>query len=385
MKKSSFWIMLAAVTLVFAMTWSVGGANKEPYKIGAIFDYSGRASTLGLPEKETAEMLEKQINDKGGINGHPVKIIIKDNRSDPTECVKVTKELIEQDKVAVIVGPSTTGTSMAIINTIDKAQIPLISAAAAKSIIAPVAERKWIFKTPQNDEVVATKIIEYLLKNKMTKVAFLYEDNPFGQGGLKEFKEVAAKKGVNVVVEEKYGATDADMTPQVIKVKNSAAQACVVWSIPPAASTVTKNYRQLGVTIPLIQSHGVGNKAYIEQSGAASEGVIFPIGRLLIAEQLPDNHPQKKVLVQYAKDYETQYKKPRSTFGGHGWDAVMLAVEAMKKGGDNPAKIRDELEKIKKFVGIGGIFNFSPTDHNGLDVDALVMVKIEKGKWVWLK
>ncbi|GBF32031.1 branched-chain amino acid ABC transporter [Desulfocucumis palustris] len=362
-----------------------GGQEKEVYKIGAIFDITGPSSSLGVPERDSALLLEEQINARGGINGHPVKIVIGDNESNETKAVQVAKKLIEVDKVLAIAGPSTTGTSMAIVDTAQKNQVPLVSAAAGVSIVNPVDKRQWVFKTAQNDSVVVEKIIEYLGSIGAKKVAFLCMNNAYGDSGRQEFTTAAQKAGIEIAADEKFGATDNDMTAQLTKVKAARPDAVIVWAIPPSASIVTKNYRQLQIDAPLIHSHGIGNKTFVDLAQDAANGVIFPAGRLLVAESLPDSDPQKAVLVKYAADYENKYNQPRSTFGGHGADAVSLIVSALEKAGPDRAKIRDELEKTQNYPGISGVFNMSPQDHSGLTKDALVMLKIVDGKWTILE
>ena len=383
-------VLLMSLTLTLFMVTGCGSSGKqenqnEVYKIGAIFDITGPASSLGVPERDTALLLEQKINAKGGINGHPIKIIIEDNESNETKAVQVAKKLIEVDKVLAIAGPSTTGTSMAILDTIQKNKVPMVSAAAGKAIVSPVDKRQWIFKSAQNDSVVVEKIIDHLKTTGVKKVAFMSMNNAFGDGGRAIFEVEAPKNGIKIVALEKFGATDNDMTAQLTKVKSAQPDAVVVWAIPPSASIVTKNYRQLQIQAPLIHSHGIGNQAFIDLAQDAANGVIFPAGKLLVAEMLPDNDPQKNVLVEYAKDYESQYKQPRSTFGGHGWDSISLIVAAIEKAGADREKIRDELEKTQNFAGISGVFNMSSQDHSGLTKDALVMIKITDKKWSILK
>jgi len=384
------WFLLVSVVLVMLIAAGCGGGGEqeaqegqeqEVYKIGAIFDITGPASSLGVPERNTALMLEEKINSQGGIDGHSVEIIIEDNESNETKAVQAAKKLIEKDNVLAIAGPSTTGTSMAIIDTVQKSEVPLVSAAAGIGIVTPVEERKWVFKTAQNDAVVVEKIIDYLKSINAKNVAFLSMNNAYGDSGRKEFEAAAPGAGINIVVQEKFGATDKDMTAQLTRVKAANPDAVVIWAIPPSASIVTKNYRKLGIEAPLIHSHGVGNQTFIELAGDAANGVICPIGKLLVAESLPDSDPQKQVLVEYAQEYESRYNEPRSTFGGHAYDAISLIVAAIEKAGPDRAKIRDELEKMQGFAGISGVFNMSPQDHSGLTKESLVMVKIVDGKW----
>ena len=372
--------VLVAVLLLAAGLLAGCGASKE-YAIGAVLDISGPASSLGVPERNTLQMLVDELNARGGIKGHPVRLTILDNESDETKALLAAKKLVEQQKVLAVLGCSTTGTSLAMIDTVQKNQVPMISMAAAAKIVEPVQDRKWVFKTAQNDILVANKIARYLADKGLKKVAFLYINNAYGDGGREAFSRAAPAHGLEIVVTEKFEATDKDMTAQLTRVKASPAQATVVWAIPPSAAIVTKNYRMLQMTQPLIQTHGIGNKDFIDLAGEAANGVVFPAGKLLVAEQLPDSDPQKAVLLQYKQSYRARFNAEPSTFGGHAWDAFYLLVKALEQAGPDRAKIRDALENTREFVGITGIFNMSPQDHNGLDERALVMVEIRDGRW----
>lgn len=358
--------------------------GKEPYRIGAVIDISGNSSSLGVPERDTLIMLVDKLNKDGGINGHPVDLTIIDNKSDETEAVIAVKKLIEK-KVLAVLGCSSSGPSMAIINTVQKEKVPMVSLAAASSIVEPIKDRQWVFKTAQSDIVTVKNIIGYLKEKGMTKVAFLYMNNAYGDGGKKAFAAAAKDSGIEVVTEEKFEASDKDMTPQLTRVKASQAQAAVVWAIPPSASIITKNFRDLGLSIPLIHSHGVGNQKFIDLAQGAADGVILPIGKLTVVSQISDNDPQKSVLEGYIADYKTKYNALPNSFGGYAWDAFNLVVSAIEKVGPDRAAIRDQLEKTQNFTGISGVFNMSPQDHNGLDVDSMVLVQIQNGQWKLIK
>lgn len=395
MKKSIITLLLA-LTVAAAVALSGCGtksetttdkpdAGKEPYKIGAVFDSSGSSSSLGIPERDTVKMLVKKINDNGGINGHPIELVLEDSESDETKALLKAKKLIQEDKVLAIIGPSTSGTTMAIVPTAQANSIPQISSAASIKIVEPIKDRNWIFKTAQSDTVVAGKIFDYLKAKGLKKVAFMNMNNAFGESGRLEFTKGAAANGVTVIAQEKFEAGDKDMTAQLTRIKGLNPDAVVVWAIPPSASTLTKNFRQLGITAPLIQSHGVGNQTFLDLAGPAANGVIFPIGRLLVANGLPENDPQKQVLTNYIKDYQTAYNAPPNAFGGYAYDGLMMLVKAIEKAGADSAKIRDELEKMDNFVGISGIFSMSATDHSGLNQEDLVLVEIKDGKWQLVK
>lgn len=364
-------------------TTTTSAEGKEPYKIGAIFDISGKSSSLGIPERDTVKMIVDEINNQGGINGHQIDLVMLDNKSDETESALAIKNLIQQGVLAVI-GSSTSGTTLAMLEAAQKAEVPLVSAAASIRIVDPVNERKWVFKTAQSDSLVAEKIAKYLKSKGLTKIAFASMNNAYGDSGLKEFETVAAKQGITVLVKEKFNPEDTDMTPQLTNIKKANPQAVICWAIPPSASSFTANYAQLKMAVPLIHSHGIGNQKFIELAGDAANGVVFPVGKLLVAENLPDSDPQKAVLTDYAAKFEARYG-PRNTFGGHAWDALKIVLAAIEKAGDDRAKIRDEIEKTQNFVGISGVFNMSPSDHNGLDLDSMVMVEISDGKWVLAK
>lgn len=356
------------------------------YKIGAIFDVTGPASSLGVPERDTVKMLETQVNEKGGIKGpdglmHKIQVVLYDNQSQESQSVLVAKRLIEEDKVPVIIGPSQSGTTLAIVDTTQAAKVPLISAAASFKIVEPVADRKWVFKTPQSDSLIMDNALAYHKKAGHTKLAWLSVNNAFGDSGRSELQRLAPKYGITIVADERFGATDTTMTAQLTKIRGSGADCLQIWAIPPAASTVTKNAAELGLKLPVFHSHGIGNQDFINLAGASANGIIAPMGKLLVAANLPDSDAQKKVLTEYTAQYEKAYGKAPTTFGGHAWDAFWIAVKAMEKAGPDAAKIRDEVEKIKDFVGITGVFSFSDKDHNGLDDRAVTMVTIDGGKW----
>jgi len=376
-----FLIVFLLTSIVLA---AVSGCAREEkvYKIGAIFAVTGPASSLGVPEKNTAAMLEEEINAAGGINGNKVQIIVYDTEGVETTARTRLQKLIDVDKVSAIVGPTRSGTSLGILDLIQSAQIPNISCAASVKIVEPVAERKWVFKTPQSDVLMGQAIVDYIVSQSITKVAIITVRNPFGASGKEQLEKLLPGAGVEIVANEEFGDQDPDTSVQLTKIKGTEAQAVICWSTSEGGAVVTRNMKaDLQIEMPLIMSHGVANMAYIDLSGEAANGVMFPCGKLLVANELPDSDPQKAVLVKYAADYKAKFSEESSTFGGHAWDAIHLIVNAMKKVGDDKIKIRDEIENTKNFVGTGGVFSFSPTDHNGLTKQGVIMVKIVDGKW----
>jgi len=372
---------VALLVLVVLALFSTNVMASGTIRIGALFSVTGPASFLGEPEKNTLEMVVKEANARGGIKGNKIELFVYDTQGDATKAVQLATKLIKNDKVVAIIGPSTTGDTMAIIPIIEKEQIPLISCAAGVKITDPV--KKWVFKTPANDHVAAEKLLDYLTKQKQKNLAILTVSDAYGQSGREQLKALAAKKGFTVVADEVYSPKDTDMTAQLTKIKGTKADTIVCWGTNPGPAVVTRNVKQLGIKTPLCQSHGVASKKYIELAGTdAAEGVTLPAGKLTIYDKLKKNDPQYKVLSDYDQAYKKNYGVEASTFGGYAYDAFLLLTEAVTKSGTTPEQIRIGIEQVRKLVGVSGIFTMSPTDHNGLDLSAFEMVKISNGDWV---
>ncbi|MFH1028943.1 MAG: ABC transporter substrate-binding protein [Pseudomonadota bacterium] len=371
--------LFAAVTMLL----STNVFAAAPIKIGALFAVTGPAAFLGEPERNTAKMIVDEINKAGGVKGRKLELVSYDTAGDATKAVQLATKLIKDDKVVAIIGPSTTGETMAVIPVAEKEQIPLISCSAGSKITDPV--KKWVFKTAQNDSLAVGRIYEYLQKHKQTNVAILTVSDGFGASGREQLKAQAAKYGIKIVSDDTYGPKDMDMTAQLTKIRGSNALAIICWGTNPGPAVVAKNARQLGVKTPLFMSHGVSSKKFIELAGDAAEGVKLPSGKVLVSDLLPKSESQKKALVSFVKDYQNHYKAEGDHFGGHAWDAVMLLKNAIERGADTPSSIRDQLEKTRNFFGIGGTFNYSAQDHAGLGKDAFVLVEIKNKDWVIVK
>ncbi len=355
--------------------------GRRPIKIGAIFSVTGPASFLGAPEAKTAQMLVDQLNAEGGVLGRKVQLILKDSGGSPEKAVSFAKQLIEEDNVLAIIGPSTSGETMQIKALCEEEQMILVSCAAAEVIVNPVA--KYVFKTPQKDSQAVTWIYRTMKDKGITKIAVLSANTGFGNAGKKQLAAMAGAEGIQIVCNEVYDKTATDLTDILTKVKGTpGVQAVVNWSIVPAQSIVPKNMKQIGLNVPLFQSHGFGNPKYVQQAGVAAEGILFPAGRLLVVDGLPDTNPQKKVLAKYKSDYEGRYHEDVSTFGGHAYDAFSIVIAGIRKANSiNRDKVRDAIESLKGFAGTGGVFNFSPADHTGLDLSAFEMLTVKDGKF----
>ncbi len=353
-------------------------------KVGAIFSITGPASFLGAPSAKTAEMLVGKINEGGGVAGRKIQLIVKDSKSNPENTISLAKQLIDEEKVLAIIGPSTSGETMAIKNLCQEAKMLLISCAAAEDIVNPVVS--YVFKTPQKDSDAARWIYKTMKEQGISKVGVIVSSDGFGKAGKAQLEKLAAEYGITIAIAEVYDKQDTDLTGVLTKLKGQQVQGVVNWSIVPAQSLVAKNMKQIGFNVPLFQSHGFGNIKYAQAGGEAANGTLFPCGRLLVAEALPENHPQKSVLMAYKKDYEGRYKEDASTFGGHAYDAILLLVEAIKKAGTpDRDKVRDALENLKGVVGTAGVFNLSPKDHSGLTLDAFEMLTVKDGKFTIYK
>jgi branched-chain amino acid transport system substrate-binding protein len=269
---------------------------------------------------------------------------------------------------------------MAVKAIAEEGKVLLLSCAAAEVITSPVTP--WVFKVAPKDRDAALTLFEQMKRMKVTRIGLLSSNTGFGKAGKEQVEKLAPGAGITIVASEVYDKAATDLTAEVTKLKAAGVEAILNWSIEPAQAIVIKNARQIGFKGPIFQSHGFGNLQYARAAGAAAEGVIFPASRILVAEALPASNPQKAVLVAYKKAYEDKYQEPASAFGGYAWDALLLLAQAGKAGGLDPEKTRAALESTRGFVGVSGVFNFSPTDHNGLGQDAFELLTVKDGKFV---
>lgn len=369
-------ILMSAVSLA---------AAADPIKIGSVLSVTGPAAFLGDPELKTLQMYVEKINAEGGVLGRKLELVHYDDGSESNKANSFAKRLIESDKVDVIIGGTTTGATMAMVPLVEKAGVPFVSLAGAVVITEPT--KKWVFKTPHTDRMAAEKVFEDMKKRGISKVGLLSETSGFGQSGRKEVQHVAGKYGITLVADETYGPKDTDMTAQLTKIKGApGVQSIFVFGLGQGPAVVTKNYGQLGITLPLYQSHGVASDEYIKLSGKAAEGVRLPTPAMLVADALPANDPQKPIVVGYNKGYQDKFKAEPSTFGGYAYDALALAVDAMKRANStDKEKVRNALEQTKGFIGTTGAFNMTAGDHMGLDLSAFRMVEVKSGNWALLK
>lgn len=351
-------------------------------RIGSVVSATGPAAFLGDPERKTLELYVEKINAEGGVNGEELELIVYDDEGDANKARTFASRLIDNDEVVAIVGGSTTGTTMAVVPLAEDAEIPFISMAGAVTIVEPV--KPFVFKTPPTDRMACEKIYGDMKARGIAKIGMISGTDAFGSSMREQCLATAQEHGIEVLADESYGPRDSDMTPQLTKIRGTAdLQAVLNPGFGQGPAIVTRNFKQLGIDLPLYQSHGVASKSFIELAGDAAEGVRLPASPLLVPEQLPDSDPQKAVLIAYKSTFEEATGQPVSTFGGHAYDGLMILVEAIKRAGEaEPAAIRDAIEATQGFIGTAGVVNMSPEDHMGLGADAFRMLEIKDGGWV---
>jgi branched-chain amino acid transport system substrate-binding protein len=384
--------VLVAAALVMLVAGGVQAADqKQPIKIGAMFALSGPAAHIGTPTKLVAEMVVAQINKAGGINGQPLELIIGDTESDPAKAATIAKKFIHSDKVAAIIGPTTTGSGMQVKKIVEEAGVPTFMCVGGDPVImgGKFGPFTYVFKSPQRSSVAVKRLFTYLKEKKITKLGLLYASDSFGKDGAMWLEKLAPDYGITLVAKESFGPKDTDMTAQLTKIKNAGPQGIICWTIGPAGAIVAKNKAQLGLKLPLFQCHGLPDPKYIELAGRASEGDRMPATKLMVAADLPDSDPQKQVIQNFIHLYTDVYhfdkQFPINTHSGYAWDAISIVANAMKKAGTDPKALRAAIEATKGYVGVSGVYTLSPEDHNGLGVDSMVIIQVKDGKFVMAK
>jgi branched-chain amino acid transport system substrate-binding protein len=354
---------------------------KTPYRIGAVLSLTGTYAGLGAPERNTLEMEVARINAAGGVNGHKLELLIEDDATDPAKAQAAAVKLIEQEKVIAIIGATGTGQSMAMRGDIDRAGVPQVSIAGGTAITAQFD--KLVFQTPWSNSLVVPYTLERLKKDGVTKIGVIADAGGFGKDGVDVIKANAPKFGMTVVSEQLFNVGDADMTGQLTKIKAAGAQAVVMWTAGKEAATIAQNMKQLGMAVPLVGSHGNARKEFITGAGDAAEGFTFAAGKVLVPESYGTGTEPYKVATDFIDRYTKKYSSAPDTFAGHAYDAINIIANALGtiEGDATSATLRDAIEATKGFVGIGGTFTYSPTDHNGMTASDLVTYEIAGGAW----
>ncbi|MBK6601074.1 MAG: ABC transporter substrate-binding protein [Betaproteobacteria bacterium] len=375
------WLPLLAAAVALA-----AGAARAEINVGVTLSATGPAASLGIPEKNTFELMPTTIG------GQKVNWIVLDDATDTTKAVTNTRKLLTENKVDVIVGSTITPNSLAMVDVVADAETPMISMAASARIVDPANPKtRWVFKTPQNDALMADAIAVHMKANGVKTMGYIGFADAYGDGWLAEMRRSAQTAGIKIVVEEKYQRNDASVTGQVLKIVAANPDAVLIGAAGTPGATPQKELASRNYKGRIYQTHGVANPDFLRVVGKDGNGTILPIGPMLVYEQLPDSNPLKKTAAEYITKYEAKHgKDSRSTFGGHAWDAYLLLAraipEALKKAKPGTkefrAALRDALENTKELVATHGVYTMTPQDHNGLDNRARTMIRIDNGKWV---
>lgn len=383
MKQHPSWRRLALVAIAAAASTQLAHAD---INVGVTLSATGPAASLGIPEKNTLELFPATIG------GQKINWIVLDDGSDTTKAVTNTRKLITEDKVDVVIGSTVTPNSLAMADVVAEAGVPMISLAASARIVDPgSAKTKWVFKTPQNDSLMADAIVESMKKQGVKTVGYIGFADAYGDGWLAEMQRSTKAAGIEIVANEKYNRNDSSVTGQVLKLVAAKPDAVLIGAAGTPGATPQKELVARGYKGKIYQTHGVANPDFLRVVGKDGDGTLLPVGPMLVYEQLPDSNPLKKSGAEYVQKYEAKFGT-RSTFGGHAWDAYQLLAAAIpvaltKGQPGTPAfrtALRDALEHVT-VTGAHGVFQMTPTNHNGLDERARVMVRIENGQWVLVK
>jgi branched-chain amino acid transport system substrate-binding protein len=383
--------LLTLVVMVIAVSFMVGSSlcySAEPIKIAGIFALTGRAAHIGTAQKDAVLLAIDETNQQGGINGRMLEMVMADTESNPTKAVMALKKILESQDVVAIIGPTLTGTAMAMRGFIEKEKIPTFMHSGGDVILRapldkknPTSMPKWTFKSPYKAADAMGKICQYMKKHGIKKIGFIYSNEGFGKDGLRNVKVQAPKYGVEIVAQEAFQPKDIDMTAQLTRINAKGVDAIIAWTVGPAMGIIAKNIKQLGIKAPLFECHGAGDPIFWKVAGESGEGVMMPSTKIVVGDQLPDSDIQKKKILDYVKAYQTKFNREPGTMVAYGADAAFIIVDAIKKVGPDRAKIRDAIENTRGYVGISGIYNISPQDHNGLSMDDIVMIEATKGGW----
>jgi branched-chain amino acid transport system substrate-binding protein len=391
MKKRSLLIVAVALTMSFMLGSSLC-YSAGPIKIAGIFALTGRAAHIGTSQRDAVMLAIDEVNQHGGINGRMLEMVMADTESNPTKAVMALKKVLEAEDVVAIIGPTLTGTAMAMRGFIEKEKIPTFMHSGGDVILfAPLDKKdpkslpKWTFKSPYKAADAMGKICQYMNKRGIKKIGFIYSNEGFGKDGLRNVKVQAPKYGIEILAQEAFQPKDVDMTAQLTRINAKGVDGIIAWTIGPAMGIIAKNVKQLGIKAPLFECHGSGDPIFWKVAGEAGEGVMMPSTKIVVGDQLPDSDVQKKKIIDYVKAYQKKFNHEPGTMVAYGADAAFIVINAIKKVGPDRTKIRDAIENTKGYVGLSGIYNISPKDHNGLSMEDIVMIKATKGGWKLLE
>ena len=376
---------ITALALGVSLTVLAGGAlaqDKRPYKIGSVFSLTGPGALLGARMKTTVEMMVEAVNKKGGINGHPVELVIYDAASDVTKAVAATNRLITQDKVDIITGAGNmSGLSLAMKPIAMRYAVPMISNAGASGIVEPIDKSAWVFKSHLTDREVIGRAIDYWKSKGITRVAMLSDTSGFGTSARDELKLQAPGAGINVVAWEEFGMAANDLVPQLTRIRAANPEVILSWTVAPSGVVFMKNARQLGMKQILMHGFGYVVPKYMEMAGDAAEGAVLVSLRFPVGTQLADSDPTKKVILNYIAEHKAKYGSEPDVYGAEAYDGMTMALKALEAAnGFDKEKIRSALERLE-FIGTNGLYKFSPQKHYGLTKEDAVVMEWRNGNW----
>lgn len=378
--------LCAMLLTAVAVPTTVLAQDSAPIRIGAVLSTTGGVGFIGEPQLKVLQLYVKQLNDQGGLLGRKLEVITYDDQSDPNNANTFAKRLIESDKIDVMIGGTVTPSALAMVPHAERAGVPYVSTGGGIALVEPV--KKWVFKTPPTDKLVAERILQDMKDKGVTRIGMLSETSGFGQSGRKEVVASAQKYGITLAADDTFGPKDSDVTPQLTKIRSvEGLQAVLIFTGAGASPAMAlKNYAQLGMKLPVWMPHAAVNQELIKLAGQAAEGVRMPTAAFVVVDSLPDSDKSKPIGAAYYKAYKEAYNADASPFGANVYDALMITVDAIKRArSTDNAKVRDAMEATKGLVGLNGTFSMTPKDHNGLGMDSLRMVQVQGGRFVMAK
>ena len=358
-------------------------------RIGVIASSTGPTAVVGIPQKNTVALLPSEIG------GQKIEYIVLDDASDPTSAVTNVRKLVTEHKVDALIGPTTTPAALAILDFVAEAKTPLLTTVGSSSVIQPMDDKKrWVFKTTQNDDLIATAVVANMTAVGIRSVGFIGFNDPYGENWYKVFAPMAAQAGIRIVASERFNRTDPSVTGQALKLISARPDAVFIAATGSPAVLPQASLQEKGYKGRIYQTHGVATNDFIRLGGKVVEGTLMAGGPMLVAADLPESNPIKAVAEGYVKAYEGKYGAgSMSTFGANTFDAGLLLQKAIPQAlakarpgsAEFRAALRDALERSREVVGVQGIFNMSPQDHNGMDQRARVMMTVKGGKWILVR
>lgn len=356
-------------------------AHAQDIKIGGLLETSGFIASLGGPGVDGVNLAVEQVNAAGGINGRKVQFVNVNSESDNTKTVSGAKRLIEQEKVVAIVGPMSSGSAFAVTDTVERAKVPMIANGASRGIVLPPEHKRYSFLAPLTDVVVLGVMLKDMQAKGIKKIAMLNSDVAFGTAGRESLEKSAAAAGIAIVAKETFGNADTDISPQLTKIRGSDAEATVLWATGAGLAIATKNHRSLGIKTPLYLAHSANDFNFLRLAGESANGILLPSSKIYVTSALPASDSQKSVVEGFVQAYEKKYGKPPATFAGNGYDAAMMIMQAVRKAGTDPEKVRDAIEGMRDHVGVTAVYSYGPADHFGTKPESVVMLTVRDGKF----